>query len=120
MARWTRHTPAAAQAAAAAAHGDGAPPPQAGTGAGADSGSDSDDEQTWVSCDACNKWRRVLDSQSLRSARRWRCSDNRDPRYASCATPQELPDERIDELLGLTRKRRERKKRKHEAGAARL
>ena len=54
----------------------------------ADSGSDSDDEQTWVSCDACNKWRRVLDSQSLRSARRWRCSDNRDPRYASCATPQ--------------------------------
>ena len=88
MARWTRHTPAAQ--AAAAAHGDGAPPPQAGTdGApGPDSGSDSDDEQTWVSCDACNKWRRVLDSQSLRSARRWRCSDNRDPRYASCATPQ--------------------------------
>ena len=38
------------------------------------------------------------------------------PHISPYLPPQELPDERIDELLGLTRKRRERKKRKHEAG----
>ena len=50
--------------------------------------SDDEPEQTWVSCDDCEKWRRVVNSQSLRSARRWRCRDNVDARHKSCAAPQ--------------------------------
>ena len=103
--RRTRHkVPAAAAAEGAAeAHGDGAQGSSASAAAAtaatdattadtgaADSDTSDDDEpeQTWVSCDECEKWRRVTDSQSLRSARRWRCSDNRDNRHSSCATPQ--------------------------------
>ena len=103
--RRTRHKVPAAAAAEGAAevHGDGAQGSSASAAAAtaatdattadsgaADSDSSDDDEpeQTWVSCDECEKWRRVTDSQSLRSARRWRCSDNRDNRHSSCATPQ--------------------------------
>ena len=102
--RRTRHkVPAAAAAEGAAeAHGDGAQGSSASASAAAatdattadtgaadsDTSDDDEPEQTWVSCDECEKWRRVTDSQSLRSARRWRCSDNRDNRHSSCATPQ--------------------------------
>ena len=89
--RRTRHKVPAAVAAegAAEAHGDGAQGTSATDATAADSDtSDDEPEQTWVSCDDCEKWRRVIDSQSLRSARRWRCSDNRDAGHSSCATPQ--------------------------------
>ena len=89
--RRTRHNlPIVAVAEGATeAHGDGAQAASATDATAADSDtSDDEPEQTWVSCDDCEKWRRVIDSQSLRSARRWRCSDNRDNRYSSCATPQ--------------------------------
>ena len=53
--------------------------------------------QIWVECVECNKWRRVppLSDENAK----WRCADNVDARYNSCATPQELSNEDIDAEL---------------------
>ena len=53
--------------------------------------------QIWVECAECNKWRRVppLSDENVK----WRCADNVDARYNSCATPQELSNEAIDAEL---------------------
>ena len=79
--------PQEAEAAAGAAAGTGAsthPGTHVGRG---------HPKQTWVSCDECEKWRRVVLATSgtkERVARRkaWKCGDNSDARYSSCDTPQ--------------------------------
>ena len=81
---------AAAGTAAADTAADTAAADDDDTAAAAADTSDDEPEQTWVSCDDCEKWRRVADSQFLRSARRWRCGDNRDHRFSSCVTPQAI------------------------------
>ena len=44
-------------------------------------------KETWVACDACEKWRRIsVSARQLPST--WQCSDNPDKRFSSCKTPQ--------------------------------
>lgn len=51
----------------------------------------------WVECAECSKWRRVPPLSD--EGARWRCADNADARFASCAAPQELSDDEIDAQL---------------------
>ena len=56
------------------------------------------DRQTWVSCDNCEKWRRVAHEPE---ADNWRCSDNPDTEHITCSVPQEKTDEPIElEMIG--------------------
>ena len=60
------------------------------------------DEQpalSWVSCDECQRWRRITLELTLE---KWCCNDNLDPRYNSCNVPQEMSDAAIDRELGLS------------------
>ncbi|KAI3676615.1 hypothetical protein L1987_86226 [Smallanthus sonchifolius] len=45
--------------------------------------------EKWVQCDACRKWRRLVDSQFTDSSAAWFCSMNSDPSHQSCKVPQE-------------------------------
>ena len=47
----------------------------------------SSDEDTWVACDRCHKWRRVADASKLPS--KWFCELNTDMARASCDDPEE-------------------------------
>jgi hypothetical protein len=67
---------------------------------------DSGGLDDWVSCDRCNKWRRVPKSvvESLTSTSKWFCSQNADWFRASCDEPEEEYDgsgqEETDENAG--------------------
>jgi hypothetical protein len=56
--------------------------------------------EAWICCDAadCGKWRRVpaVVARALGEGDEWRCSENRDARFAGCRLPQELGDDEID------------------------
>ena len=47
----------------------------------------------WVSCDKCDKWRRVAQEPT---AAKWYCSDNLDAEHSACSVPQEMSDAAID------------------------
>ena len=47
----------------------------------------------WVSCDNCDKWRRVAQEPT---ADKWYCSDNLDAGHNACSLPQEMSDAAID------------------------
>ena len=53
---------------------------------------------SWVSCDNCEKWRRVAHEPK---ADNWCCSDNLDAKHSTCGVPQEMTDAAIDSELGL-------------------
>ncbi|KAJ4904822.1 F-box protein [Raphanus sativus] len=46
----------------------------------------------WVQCDACSKWRRIVDEGVSVTGSAWFCSNNADPAYQSCKDPEELWD----------------------------
>ena len=48
-------------------------------------------EYTWVQCDVCDKWRRILkkDARAIPKEDPWRCSQNMDVRFSSCQVPEE-------------------------------
>ena len=47
----------------------------------------------WVSCDKCNKWRRVAQAPATDKCY---CSDNLDAEHKACSVPQEISDAAID------------------------
>ncbi|KAF2567538.1 hypothetical protein F2Q68_00026398 [Brassica cretica] len=55
------------------------------------SGSDVESDN-WVQCDACSKWRRIVDDGVSVTGSAWFCSNNADPAYQSCKDPEELWD----------------------------
>ncbi|WZY87936.1 hypothetical protein YC2023_044671 [Brassica napus] len=46
----------------------------------------------WVQCDACSKWRRIVDDGVSVTGSAWFCSNNADPAYQSCKDPEQLWD----------------------------
>ncbi|XP_076899186.1 F-box protein At3g54460-like [Bidens hawaiensis] len=50
--------------------------------------------EMWVQCDACRKWRKLVDSQFADSSAAWFCSMNSDPYHQSCKVPEESFDTR--------------------------
>ena len=54
------------------------------------------ESSSWVSCDACSKWRRVsIDGLP----NKWSCSENLDTTHSACSVPQEMTDDEIDREL---------------------
>ena len=53
---------------------------------------------SWVSCDNCEKWRRVAHEPK---ADNWCCSDNLNTKHNTCGVPQEMTDTTIDRELDL-------------------
>ncbi|CDP18621.1 unnamed protein product [Coffea canephora] len=45
--------------------------------------------ETWVQCDGCGKWRKLLDASAADTSRAWFCSMNSDPLYQNCGVPEE-------------------------------
>ncbi|KAK9125078.1 hypothetical protein Scep_013924 [Stephania cephalantha] len=56
---------------------------------GADS---SQSSETWVQCDACHKWRKVLGTDLPDATAAWFCSMNTDPFHQNCAAAEESWD----------------------------
>ena len=46
-------------------------------------------ERRWVQCDDCDKWRSIDAADATTIGETWRCSEHPDPRFASCALPEE-------------------------------
>lgn len=44
---------------------------------------------TWIQCDACQKWRKLADSRMPSINEAWFCSMNPDPLYQSCSIPEQ-------------------------------
>ncbi|XVF82193.1 hypothetical protein PTKIN_Ptkin16aG0025500 [Pterospermum kingtungense] len=59
--------------------------------------------ETWVQCDACQKWRKLADSSVADAKVAWFCSMNTDPAHQSCTDPEEAWDnhQSITYLLGF-------------------
>ncbi|KAJ4816998.1 hypothetical protein LUZ62_029564 [Rhynchospora pubera] len=58
----------------------------------------SGDQDQWIQCDDCSKWRRL--TVNVIVASKWTCSDNTcDPKFSSCSTPDELSPKEIQNLL---------------------
>ncbi|KAG2603342.1 hypothetical protein PVAP13_5KG764400 [Panicum virgatum] len=55
-------------------------------------GSTSELIETWVQCDACRKWRRLLDETDLDSTTAWFCTMNTDSTRQKCTAPEEALD----------------------------
>ncbi|RLN23936.1 F-box protein [Panicum miliaceum] len=55
-------------------------------------GTTSELSETWVQCDACRKWRRLLDETDLDSSTAWFCTMNTDPTRQKCIAPEEAWD----------------------------
>lgn len=45
--------------------------------------------ETWVQCDGCGKWRKLLDASAADISRAWFCSMNSDPLHQNCSVPEE-------------------------------
>ncbi|KAL0878201.1 hypothetical protein Bca101_027907 [Brassica carinata] len=60
-------------------------------------------ESAWVRCDDCFKWRRIPASvvESIDESSRWICTNNSDKEFAHCSISQEMPNEEINEELGI-------------------
>uniref|UniRef100_A0A1J3IM21 F-box protein n=1 Tax=Noccaea caerulescens TaxID=107243 RepID=A0A1J3IM21_NOCCA len=65
-----------------------------------DSGVEND---IWIQCDSCSKWRRIIDQGVSVAGSAWFCSNNGDPAFQSCNDPEELWDrsEPINYLQGF-------------------
>lgn len=51
------------------------------------------EEEVWVQCDACRKWRKLPnDAVPPREGLAWFCSMNKDSLYQSCTTPEQICD----------------------------
>ena len=46
------------------------------------------DEDCWVQCDRCDKWRLLLGVRSSQLPDEWFCEESMDPACASCAMPE--------------------------------
>ncbi|KAM7472628.1 hypothetical protein LguiA_010811 [Lonicera macranthoides] len=59
--------------------------------------------ETWVQCDACRKWRKLVDASVADCTRAWFCSMNNDAFYQSCSVPEESWDFRqpVTDLPGF-------------------
>ncbi|KAJ3682911.1 hypothetical protein LUZ60_013138 [Juncus effusus] len=58
----------------------------------------SGEQDQWIQCDECFKWRRL--TVNVIVASKWTCSDNTcDPKYSSCTAPDELSPKEIQNLL---------------------
>ncbi|KAI9084705.1 hypothetical protein K1719_033349 [Acacia pycnantha] len=44
---------------------------------------------TWIQCDACQKWRKLADSSMANTNVAWFCCMNTDPLYQSCSIPEQ-------------------------------
>uniref|UniRef100_A0A0E0JTP3 F-box protein n=1 Tax=Oryza punctata TaxID=4537 RepID=A0A0E0JTP3_ORYPU len=62
--------------------------------------------ETWVQCDSCRKWRRLLDGTALDSSTAWFCSMNPDSARQKCSIPEESWDlkRKITYLPGFHKK----------------
>ncbi|XP_021859343.2 F-box protein At3g54460 [Spinacia oleracea] len=62
--------------------------------------------ETWIQCDACQKWRRLFDDNLADSTTAWFCSLHTDPLYKSCDAPEESWDysQPVTYLPGFYRK----------------
>ncbi|KAA8588859.1 hypothetical protein FQN60_010204 [Etheostoma spectabile] len=58
---------------------------------------DADEGPTWLQCEECLKWRKVPASHYNVLPESWNCSQNPNPRYRSCFSPEEAEDS--EELL---------------------
>ncbi|XP_034739098.1 MORC family CW-type zinc finger protein 3 isoform X1 [Etheostoma cragini] len=58
---------------------------------------DADEGPTWLQCEECLKWRKVPASHYNVVPESWNCSQNPNPRYRSCFSPEEAEDS--EELL---------------------
>ncbi|KAL4600672.1 hypothetical protein ACB092_11G215000 [Castanea dentata] len=47
---------------------------------------------TWVQCDSCRKWRKLIETRAADVTAVWFCSMNTDPLYQSCSVPEESWD----------------------------
>ncbi|KAL3537685.1 hypothetical protein ACH5RR_001051 [Cinchona calisaya] len=45
--------------------------------------------ETWVQCDGCGKWRKLLDASAADTSRAWFCSMNGDPLHQNCNVAEE-------------------------------
>ncbi|XP_078162599.1 B3 domain-containing protein Os07g0679700-like isoform X2 [Carex rostrata] len=58
----------------------------------------SGDQDQWIQCDECFKWRRLTINVIVAS--KWTCPDNTcDSKYSSCSAPDELSPKEIQNLL---------------------
>ncbi|KAI9526720.1 hypothetical protein NQZ68_036513 [Dissostichus eleginoides] len=53
---------------------------------------DSDEGPIWLQCEECLKWRSVPSSHYNTIPESWNCSQNPNPRYRSCSSPEEAED----------------------------
>ncbi|CAN7082150.1 unnamed protein product [Brassica oleracea var. botrytis] len=66
------------------------------------------EQEQWVQCDACAKWRRLPVDTLLPP--KWLCSDNvLDPSRSSCSAPDELTPREQDTLLRLSKEFKRRR-----------
>lgn len=49
----------------------------------------SECNDTWIQCDACQKWRKLADASMANTNAAWFCSMNTDPLYQSCGIPEQ-------------------------------
>ncbi|PIA48159.1 hypothetical protein AQUCO_01400621v1 [Aquilegia coerulea] len=52
----------------------------------------SEYNESWVQCDSCRKWRKLLDESIPDTSTAWFCSMNSDPSRQNCAAPEESWD----------------------------
>ncbi|KAM4586160.1 MORC family CW-type zinc finger protein 3 isoform 2-T2 [Fundulus diaphanus] len=53
---------------------------------------DTDIGPLWLQCEECLKWRSVPPQQYKVTPENWRCSQNPNPRYRSCSSPEETEE----------------------------
>ena len=51
------------------------------------------EEDTWVACDTCNKWRMLPADAPPVGDGKWYCAMNPDDRYNACGAPEQTADE---------------------------
>ena len=58
------------------------------------------EEDAWIECERCGKWRRLPGHGPFRLPSSWTCDQNEeDPRHSSCSAPQELSNDAIDRAI---------------------
>uniref|UniRef100_A0A453AP28 CW-type domain-containing protein n=1 Tax=Aegilops tauschii subsp. strangulata TaxID=200361 RepID=A0A453AP28_AEGTS len=66
------------------------------------------EQDQWIQCDDCSKWRRV--PLNVIIASKWRCADNTwDPKSCSCSAPEELAHKELQSILQQYEEIRRRK-----------
>ncbi|KAM9849690.1 MORC family CW-type zinc finger protein 3 [Aulostomus maculatus] len=58
---------------------------------------DGEEGPMWLQCDECLKWRSIPASHYNETPESWHCSQNPNPHYRSCSSPEE-PEEYEDQL----------------------